>query len=239
MSKARISGVQAENVVSFYGASSAVQEISPAVLPDVRQLKKDFVDAGGRIESRREQIHRQAKEQGHAEGFEIGYREGREIGVAEAYRSTHEERHTLIESQITEYGQFLERQGDLMRKAMDEWFGNAERELGNIAVVIAERIIRRELELAPETVLTMAREAIAEVNHSSRVRILVNPQDRPFLEGYQDKLKQVSSSVESIELVDDPNISSGVMIVTEGGNIDVRVETHLRNLLERILGEAA
>ena len=105
--------------------------------------------------------------------------------------------------------------------------------------MIAERIIRRELELAPETVLTMAREAIAEVNHSSRVKILVNPQDRPFLEGYQDKLKQVSSSVESIELVDDPNISSGVMIVTEGGNIDVRVETHLRNLLERILGEAA
>jgi len=224
--------------VPFFPQQAAADAVEDVVLPDVKHSHA-YMQKGRGMVSRRDQIFEEAKEKGHAEGFEIGYREGREIGVAEAYRSTQEERHQLIESQIQDYGAFLQRQGDIMRKSMEDWFENAERELGNLAVVIAEKIIRRELESSQDIILAMAKEAMGEVTHASKVRILVNPKDRPFLAGYEASLKQISASVESIELVDDPHMKDGITILTEGGSVDMRVETHLRNLLESMLGEAA
>ena len=103
---------------------------------------------------------------------------------------------------------------------------NAEQELTQLAVRIAERILRAELTLAPEQIANVVNACIEQAGVAHRVTVRVNPADVTHLEPAIGELANTISGVLRIE--PDPDINAGGCIVdTEMGQIDGRLEQQL------------
>jgi len=185
--------------------------------------------------SRRDKVYSDAREQGHALGYSEGHESGFATGRIDAYRQTESDRQALIDTQIHDYVEFCRTSSEQMRQAMEEWFVKSEESLAGLAVVIAERLLRRELDSDPQAIVAITREAIQEITHATTARITVNAYDAKFLEGHQDSLLAASTSLKTIEIISDPTVRAGCTIQTDGGSVDATLERHLRALIEEVL----
>lgn len=190
----------------------------------------------GPLITRRERLIAQAAENGFTEGFERGLLEGQANGRTEAYASTEDERQELITAQVAQFQSDIESMGAEMRAAMAAWFLQAEQELGRIAILAAERLVRRELDVDTTVVLDIVRETMREVTHAEEARILVNPYDLKFLMGREEELNRIAPSVRNITFAASHEVQAGCRIETDGGTIDARIEEGLRRLALEGLG---
>jgi flagellar assembly protein FliH len=216
------------DVHSFFdkmpGASSVVETFEHAI-----------ESSGARLMSRRDKVYSDAREQGHALGYSEGHEAGFATGRIDAYRQTESDRQALIDTQIHDYVEFCRNSADQFRQAADEWFTKSEEALAGVAIIIAERLLRRQLDADPQAIVAITREAIQEITHATTARITVNPYDAKFLEGHQDALLAASTSLKSIEIICDANVRAGCIIQTDGGSVDATLDTHLRKLIEEVL----
>lgn len=102
----------------------------------------------------------------------------------------------------------------------------AEKELVDLAVTIAERVLRSELGAHRDAAVQFARSAL-EVAGSRRVMaIRVNPAGYELLLEHRGELL---ASQESARLIPDPAIASwGCVVEVENGLVDARLESQLR-----------
>lgn len=206
----------------------------PVEEPEVSTFEQAMESTGAKLMSRRDRIYQEAYSSGHAAGFAEGFAEGKKLGEIEAFRQTAEERSQIIESQIATFAEALDSMGEAMHRAIADWFENAEPELANIAVLIAEKLIRRELKQDPLAIVEIVKQTLQEITHASSARILVNPQDVRFLDGREQELLAAAGSIRSIEFVPDETVHAGCLIQTEGGSVDARIEVHLKNLIKEL-----
>ncbi|MBL8047750.1 MAG: hypothetical protein JNJ45_03615 [Chthonomonas sp.] len=193
-------------------------------------------DADNRLVTRRERIIEEARLQGYNAGFEQGRREGVEVGTAQAFAQTEEERQALITQQVDQFAQDLDQMGQDMRAAMQQWFVQAEQQLGRVAVMAAGRLLRKELDENPEVVIDIVRETIKEVTHAQEARIMVNPFDLKFLMGREDELNRLAPTIREVSIVGSDDVIAGCRIESDGGAIDARLEEGLRKLVAEVMG---
>jgi flagellar biosynthesis/type III secretory pathway protein FliH len=101
-------------------------------------------------------------------------------------------------------------------------------ELVELARALAERLLGEELRLAPERVVALARQALAEARGARQITIEAHPEDLRMLEASVESL-----SVEggAIRLLGNPNRSAGnLKIVTEVGVLDASLSPQLERL---------
>jgi flagellar biosynthesis/type III secretory pathway protein FliH len=106
--------------------------------------------------------------------------------------------------------------------------------LGALAVVIAARILGRELSTSKDAVTELARDAIREVSAVDKVRIRVNPLDHNLLMDSRDLILAANPTVRGVEIVDDPTIEAGVKIESDAGLIDATIRTQLELALNAL-----
>ena|SRR5579885_1221208 len=100
-----------------------------------------------------------------------------------------------------------------------------------IALKAARKIVAKELETHPETIVDIVMQNLAVVSQSKQVTIIVSKKDREALEAAKPRLKQVMEQVESFTVIDRPEITpGGCMIETEGGIINATFENQWRAL---------
>ena len=107
---------------------------------------------------------------------------------------------------------------------------DSEKEIVELALAVAEKVVRKELSSAREAVADVVREAIKKVEHQQDILIRVNPADMQFLDPSRLPSADPSGQSNSIRfrIEADDNISSGgCYIETEGGDVDARLETQL------------
>lgn len=116
---------------------------------------------------------------------------------------------------------------------------SAEPQLVGLGRRIAEKIIGRELEVNPDVIVDVVRQAIQTVRQQRELIVRVNPGDLQTLESRRADLIAVLARAKDVTLRGDSTISSGGCIVeSELGTIDAQLETQL-DVIERILaGEA-
>jgi flagellar assembly protein FliH len=113
---------------------------------------------------------------------------------------------------------------------LTEWEGTAVR----LAAAIAERLIKRQLDLNPEIVREMIRSALELAAGSSQIKLKVNAEDAALLGGHASEVVGALASCGNAEIVPDGTLSRGSCVIeTRHGTIDARLDT----LLERIVSE--
>ncbi len=166
-------------------------------------------------------------------GFEEGLARGFAEGEAQAWRQFEEAHRAAIEAFVEELGVRAER----LNAAFREWCVELEGPLAELGAVIAARIVAHELETRPDTVLDIAKQALAEVTHAKEARIRVNPFDSEVLNAHKTSLLAASGGLRKVEIVDDRTIQGGCVVETEGGSIDARVESMLEQARHALRGD--
>jgi type III secretion protein L len=100
-----------------------------------------------------------------------------------------------------------------------------------LALKAAKKIVGRELETHPETIVDIVIQALAPATQNHRVTIWVNKADKEILEAEKTKLKQLLEHVEVLFIRERDDISPGGCIIeTESGIINAAIENQWRAL---------
>lgn len=114
--------------------------------------------------------------------------------------------------------------------------GQVEPQLKELALVIARKILGRELEFHPEAVVDIVKQALSEKARQRReIFLRVNPDDLQYIREHKPELLEVLSRAKEIGIREDPDVAAhGVVIETDAGIIDAQLETQLA-VFERVL----
>ena len=107
----------------------------------------------------------------------------------------------------------------------DEFLKKSEEELGQTAIKIAKEVIEKEVSSASSQIAHhLANSLIKELSDVKNIEIRVNPEDSDYLKEQFSKNERVKVSA------DDAISKGGVVIISEGGNIDATMQTRLEKL---------
>src|SRR5688572_23895716 len=107
-----------------------------------------------------------------------------------------------------------------------------EQEVANkirqLSLAIAKKIIGRELETDPTTIVEMAKKHLQSIRQRREVYLRVSPSDLENLKSQKRELIDQLGRAKEIEIRADEELSPGSMFIeTEAGTIDARLETQL------------
>jgi flagellar assembly protein FliH len=237
----RATSVESQNIISFeFGRKSIVehqQSIHPpssaasATVNDIAVPREDTDDAPKlrTAEQQAELLVRQAKmeaseieKQAYERGFIEGEKAGKEVGEK------------TLDALLRQYAKRLEELNDLRK----DIFATSEREVLRLALEIARKVIRREVSVDEELILTLVKVALSRLAEQTVMTVRVNPKDYQSIQRHQAAYSPTKGLNEGVKLIEDPSISrGGCLIETESGIIDGRIDEQLREIEKGFLEE--
>lgn len=169
-----------------------------------------------------EALHREAREEGYqlglAQGLAEGLAEGRSRGEAEVRAAI-----ASLESIVLQLAEPLERVDEAVIDAV-----------GDLAVLIARHLVRRELKANPGEIVGVVRETMRHLPIAPRAaRIRLHPEDVELVQN----AFALRDDTKSWRLEPDPLVTRGGCVVeTESSRIDASVESRLAAIASRMLG---
>jgi flagellar biosynthesis/type III secretory pathway protein FliH len=214
----------------------------PTVVPSALQIAVKREGRGGKTANEIEQLKQSAMNEGYDEGYsrglELGINEGHEKAYADAYKKAYREATEKNDAKLAEFSRDLEMTVASVLTSLETWTQQTEDQLTDIVADIAKRVIVSELQTSRDAVFQIVRGAIAEVTHSDTARIRINPWDARSLVDQKASIIAAAKSIRSIEFVEDPSITGGCIIETEGGIVNATIDGKLQQLRDE-LDEAA
>lgn len=164
------------------------------------------------------------REQEILENFrQIGRQEGREEGLQQA--------HSEAANCLQEAKAVLERAQEERQKIIQ----GTEQEIVLLALDIAEKIVRKEIELGPGVIREITQQAIKKATHREKIIIRVNATDLEYVEKERGLLREKSGSSDLIILSDPTVEPGGCVLETDLGTVDARIDTQLAQIREALL----
>jgi flagellar assembly protein FliH len=170
-----------------------------------------------------EQIRETARLTGYAEGHAAGFAEARaevDSGLA---------------ALATALGAFAGLREELTTQL--------EHDAAELAFRLAEQVLAGALDVQPERVIDVARNALRRVTDRRRVVLVVNPADLEVITGSVESLKGELGGIEHCDVQADRRIDrGGVILRTEAGEIDVTTDSQVdraREIVAETLQAAA
>lgn len=152
------------------------------------------------------------KEEAKKRGYEAGYALGKEAALQELQEQTAQLQY-MVDAAIAEVNEHLQK---------------SQKEIGRLAVAIAQKIITQELNLNPQIITEIVGDAIKSANITGSCRIRVHPDDYEFLGPLWDTIPSLQPSDRKWELVSDRKVyKGGCIIEVDGGIIDAQIDTQL------------
>ena len=164
--------------------------------------------------------------------------DGRQSGLREAHEQIESRARELASQLLAEKLRHvlpaLESAISGLQIERDRWLSSWEKSAVGLAVAIAEKILRQELETRPEVAIPIIAEALQLAAGQPHVQVSMHPRDIELIQQAGLEMAQRLNTLGEGELVADERISrGGCLIDTRHGVIDARLETQL----ERIAAE--
>jgi len=103
----------------------------------------------------------------------------------------------------------------------------AEREVVELAVAVARRVLRRELHVDPEALLGLVKAAMEKASQREMTEVRVHPSHAALVRAHLARI----GAPEAIEVVADASLEPGAVILeTARGTIDASLETQLEEI---------
>ena len=100
-----------------------------------------------------------------------------------------------------------------------------------LALKAAKKIVGRELELKPETIVDIVRQTLKPVTQHHNIKIFVAKQDKEALEKEKKELRNILEHVQTFIIEEREDITPGGCIIeTEAGIINASLENQWRAL---------
>lgn len=169
---------------------------------------------------------------GRAAGFAQGLAEGRNAGHAEALEAARIDANQVIQA----WSDALE----AFEQARQEVIAASRQDVIRFAVLFAERVTRRMIELDTRAIEPIMAEAISMVMAGSAMSVRVSQKDikvaREVLGPILDRL----SVIDDVHLVEDSSLSHGSCVVrTRAGRIEASIDAMIDRMVKMLLpGEA-
>lgn len=162
-----------------------------------------------------EAIHKQA----HQEGFDLGHKEGLDAAKNE------------IAAQMQRLNQIMRALAEPLQAADQQ----VEQELIALAMAVARQIIRRELQTEPEQVVTVVREAMAELPSSARnIRIFLHPDDAAMV---RDAFNTEEAETAPWKIIEEMALSrGGCRVESDTSMVEASLEKRLDTILAELMG---
>jgi type III secretion system HrpE/YscL family protein len=121
----------------------------------------------------------------------------------------------------------------------EQVINNCEKDILDLAVCIAEKIIGDRVQREPEVVVAIARACVAQFKRQKNLVIRIHPGDTEIIERNIDELSALVSPGSRIQIaIDTAMQQGGIMLETETGHLDARIELQLE-LITNALKEYA
>lgn len=205
-------------------ARASAREQAAAIIEAAKKERERLVESA----------RREGLERGLAEGREEGLKKGRDEGKAQA---------------VAEYRQKLEALGKSWGEALASFCGQREgllaearRDVLRLALVIAEKIVRRKVAADPAAAAAQAEAALALLSRPTSVRVCVHPDDAGLMSEVLPQAAARLAPKSHVELCADPSVERGgcVLRTGAGGEVDATLSAQLGRVMDALLpGERA
>jgi flagellar assembly protein FliH len=198
-------------------AQAEIIEQSQVVLPTAAEI---------------ERMHNEAREQGYAEGRSegrsAGYEEGRSTGYSEGYSTGYEEGKVEGQTLTARMTEILESLG----QAVDGIEQHVAEQLLSTAVEIANQVLRQSLNIEPELILPVVREAVAALQiDSGHPALRAHPDDAVLIQAQMGDILAHNNW----RIIEDSSLTRGGCRVELGASeVDATLETRWKRVIETI-----
>ena len=170
----------------------------------------------------RKLLEEEARQTGYQDGFSMGQEKGRE-----------EARDYIVQAR-----QILE----LAKEDSLTYLAEAERTILELAMEIAKKIIKKELEQDNDQFLQVVKTAIKEAREAKEVQLRINPDCYELLVSHKEELQAVFPNDTRFYIIPDEElVDRACVIESSAGRIDASVDSQLseikRKLFEILEGE--
>ena len=159
------------------------------------------------------------QEAARLQGYNTGYEEGRVAAFAAAEQA--------LGDQIDRLAAIISN----VHENHASFFRAAERQVVDLALQIAQKVVEREVENMPDLAVNVIRAALEEMDARTAVRVRVNPADVELLRRRWTQVVPSGVGADRIELLPDERVSSGGAIIeSTQGQVDAQLESKLAQL---------
>jgi flagellar assembly protein FliH len=125
---------------------------------------------------------------------------------------------------------------DALDRERDRWLAEWEAFGLRLSVAIAEKLLRRQLDLHPETATNMLSETLRLAAGNTHISLRIHPEDLQLLGEYPAEVARSMASCAQATIVPDPGVSRGGCVIdSQHGVIDARIETQLQRIVDELL----
>lgn len=147
-------------------------------------------------------------------------------------RTSHPE--SLTDPRLSSALAAMKSAADQLHAQRDHWLEQSQREAVRLGIAIAERLLRRTLEVRPEAILDLIRSALDWTSPSDRLRIRLSPTDAELIASAKESLE----TDRNIEFLADETLTCGDCVIeTPNGQMDARLEVVLQRIADELLME--
>jgi flagellar assembly protein FliH len=152
-----------------------------------------------------------------------GYNEGYEAGLAAGHAAAEEQ----IAPTLQRFAAIL----NGVHESHAGFFRAAERQVVDLALQIAQKVVEKEVENMPDLAVGVIRSALEEMDARTAVRVRVSPDDEELLRRRWTQAVPSGISPDKIEIQADDRVrSGGAVIETTQGEVDAQLDTKLTQL---------
>lgn len=211
------------------GRNFAFQLTQEASEKAKKEIEKARLEAEQLIQRAKVEVERMVKEaemrvaEIEHEAYQKGYEAGREVGFKKGQ---------------AEVRRLIDRLGVIIGQAIDireEIIAASEKQMVEMILMIARKVIKDEVAERKEVVLNNIREALRRIKDRDRVNIRVNFADLELTTAHKDELIKMMESLRKVNIYEDSRVDRGGCIIeTDVGAIDARISTQLNEIEEAI-----
>ncbi|MFN8388996.1 MAG: FliH/SctL family protein [Bdellovibrionota bacterium] len=192
--------------------------------PGISKSQDSFVHGGG---FRRHQTEETADEAQVSAEMLASLEADFELRLAEARAQAYEEGAQAAQATIAErYEQLAARTKAITDAIYQQWHGLAsrlERNAVDLSLQVAKKIIHTTVEVKPEYIIDVIREALSQLGAAKPVRIRVSGDDFEFLQVIGLPMDLSAQELGVVYLADE-NIKSGCVVETDFGELDLKLD---------------
>ncbi len=197
-------------------------EVVEQMLKKADELSTNLVKMQMQLEKQQQEFERRMEEEKTA-----AFEEGKEAGQ----KACLEQLEGAVEEQRKRFSATIEAL-EQSRQMFLEKVDTIEEELIETALDLAKQVVAKEIQSdSKEVALRLARLLLAEVKDAAKITLKVNPDDYEFIK------KHLEESKNSVEIVADPAVGAGgVIILSDVGNIDGEIMHRFERIKEAVFG---
>lgn len=155
----------------------------------------------------------------------------------DAYQKGYAEGLDLVNAEVSE---LVEAVRSVAESALSEkWsvINSYERNIVDLALEIAKKVVDGQILLKPDTVVGIARKALFIAAEREHIQIRVNPEDVEMIKAHKDDLMASMDGIEKIDVIADRRVKRGGCILeTDAGNVDGRLQSQLSHIDDALKG---